>query len=174
MQNQNFPTLNFQDFIVADGDALKTDSRKVAAVFGKRHDDVLRSIRKRLADAGEWGVRNFAETPYTDPQNGQTYTMFDMTKDGFVFLAQKLTGRKAVQFQIAYIEAFNDMARFIKNQRDGLQYRYFQLELEHKNKKEKASFHGRGLNEWKGEKPVIEGAIKAIEEKMNPQLPFMH
>jgi ORF11CD3 domain len=60
----------------------------------------------------------------------------------------------------------------IKNQRYGLQCRYFELQLEHKGKKAKASICGRGPNEWKGEKPVIETALKSIEEKMNPQLPF--
>ena len=170
----DFPVLNFQDFIAADGDSLTTDSRKVAAVFGKRHDDVMRAIRKRVAEAGDWGVRNFTETPYSDPQNGQTYPMFNMTKDGFIFVAQKFSGTKAVQFQIAYIEAFNDMANFIKNQRNGLMYRYFELQLEHKAKKEKASICGRGLNQWKGEKPVIESKITAIEDEMNPALPFAH
>ena len=48
------PVLNFLDFITAEGDALTTDSLKVATVHGKRHDDVLRLIRKRIADAGEW------------------------------------------------------------------------------------------------------------------------
>jgi len=171
MDDQQFPVLNFQDFIAADGEVLTTDTRKVAAVFWKRHDDVLRATRNRIADAGQWGLRNFAESSYINEQ-GKVQPMFTMTKDGFAFLVQKFTGKKASQFQIAYIEAFNDMARFIQNQRTGLQYRYFELQLEHKGKKAKASFHGRGLNEWKGEKPVLEEAMKAIEEKMQPQLPF--
>lgn len=49
------PVLNFQEYISADGDTLLTDSRKVAFVFGKQHKDVLKAIRARLEDAGEWG-----------------------------------------------------------------------------------------------------------------------
>ena len=89
-------------------------------MFGKRHDDVLRTIRKRLVEAGDWGVRNFAETPYIDPQNGQTYSAYTMTKNGFVFLVQKFSGKKAVAFQIAYIEAFDAMAKLQHNIRYGL------------------------------------------------------
>lgn len=74
-----------------------TNTLKVTAVHGKRHDDVLRLVRKRLAEAREWGLRNFADTPYTDPQNGQTYPMFTMTKNGYGFLVAKLTGKLAVQ-----------------------------------------------------------------------------
>lgn len=172
----NFPTLNFQDFIVADGDNLTTDSLKVSAVFCRGHDNVLKAIRKLIADIPpSVALVNFNECfRINELANGKREPYFRMTRDGFVLLVMGFTGKKALGFKVAYIEAFNDMARYIKNQRDGLQYRYFQLELEHKNKKAKASFHGRGLNEWKGEKPVIEGAIKAIEEKMNPQLPFMH
>lgn len=60
VQDEKFPVLNFQDFISADGSVLTTDSRKVAAVFGKRHDHILRSIRKLLADLpAEHRVPNF-------------------------------------------------------------------------------------------------------------------
>ena len=96
--------------------------------------------------------------------------MFTMTKNGYAFLVGKMTGVKAVQFQIAYINAFDAMAEQIKNQRLGLQFRHFELQLIHKGKKAKASISGRDLNLWKGEKRVIEGAITALEEKMNPQL----
>lgn len=48
----------------------KTTSKDVAAFFKKRHDNVMRDIRNRLSDMGEWGVLNFEETHYIDPQNG--------------------------------------------------------------------------------------------------------
>lgn len=169
MKSESFPVLNFQDFIAADGDKLTTDTLKVAAVHGKRHNDVLRLVRQRIEEAGEWGLRNFAQSSYANEQ-GKEQPLFLMTKLGYAFLAGKLTGKKAVQHQIAFITAFDDMERYIKNQREGLQYRFFELQIEHRGKKEKASFHGRGLNEWKGEKPVLETAMQAITEKMNPQL----
>lgn len=38
------------------------------------------------------GVRNFAETPYIDAQNGQTYRSYDMDRDGFTLLAMGFHG----------------------------------------------------------------------------------
>lgn len=99
---------------IHDGKPVTT-SKNIAEVFEKRHDNVVRAIRSRIAEAGEWGVLNFEETPYTDEQSGQTYSMFTLTKDGFTFLVQKFTGKKAVQFQIAYIEQFNAMESALRN-----------------------------------------------------------
>src|SRR5690606_8608081 len=123
-------------------------------VFGKRHDDVLRAVRSRIKDAGEWGLRNFTETTYIDAQNGQTYPAFEMTKNGFVFLAQRFTGKKAAGFQIAYIEAFDAMAAYIKNQREGLQYQFLRKELEYKNRKGQVSSAAREMRSWRDEKPA--------------------
>lgn len=47
------PRLIFSEFISADGDELFTDSLKVAAVFGKRHADVLRAIENLLSTLPE-------------------------------------------------------------------------------------------------------------------------
>lgn len=84
-------------------------SRDVSIHFGKRHDDVLRRIRALLKQEPSLGLRTFAETPYTDPQNGVTYPAYDMTRDGFALLAMGFTGEKALRFKLAWIEAFNRM-----------------------------------------------------------------
>lgn len=170
MTQPNFPVLNFQDFVTAEGDQLTTDSLKVAAVHGKRHDDVLRLIRKRISEAGEWGLRNFAEGSYYNPSNQQNHPMFAMSKDGYQFLVGKMTGKKAVEHQIAFIEAFNAMAAYIKNQRDGLRYRCIEKELECKDSARRGSFHGRGLNQRKQEKPVLEAELAILQDMVQPSL----
>lgn len=108
MTDTNFPVLNFKDFISADGDRLTTDSRKVAAVHGKRHDNVVALIRKRIAESGGFGLLNFKESSYINEQS-KAQPMFHMTKNGYAFLVGKMTGKKAVQFQIAYINAFDSL-----------------------------------------------------------------
>lgn len=62
------------------------------------------------------GVTDFREPPYVHPQNGQTYRSFDMTRDGFTLLAMGLTGKKALQFKLRYIEQFNAMEAELKAQ----------------------------------------------------------
>ena len=86
-------------------------SRDIARVFEKRHDHVLRDIREIIERDPEWGVSNFGETPYIEPQNGQSYTEFYMNRDGFTLLVMGYNGEKAMQFKKAYIAAFNEMER---------------------------------------------------------------
>lgn len=89
-----------------------TTSLKVAKFFGKRHDAVLRDIRNLVDNCPkEFAAHNFVETPYTEGQNGQSYTMFILFRDGFMLLVMGYTGKKAMQIKIAYIEAFNAMGK---------------------------------------------------------------
>lgn len=93
---------------VVDGKPTTT-SVDVARKFGKRHDHVMRLIRNLIAQLPDGGVPNFGETPYTDSQNGQTYPAYRLTRDGFTLLAMGFTGKKALAFKLAYIDAFNRM-----------------------------------------------------------------
>ncbi|CAO3426730.1 Rha family transcriptional regulator [Azospirillum argentinense] len=95
------------------------NSRDVADCFGKRHDNVLRDVRSVIAETGQWGLLNFEEAPYVDPQNGQTYKAFAMTKNGFTYLVQGYTGSKAATFKIAYIDRFDAMESALKNRAAG-------------------------------------------------------
>ena len=89
-----------------------TTSIDVARHFGKRHDDVLRAIRNLLSQMPEEYRRNFAEVPmeYTNGMGGtQTAPAYRITRDGFTLLAMGFTGKKALAFKLAYIDAFNTM-----------------------------------------------------------------
>lgn len=97
-----------QNLVKVEDGKVVADSRTIAELFEKRHDDVLKAVRK-LDCSEDFSVRNFAETPYVHPQNGQTYKMYNMTRDGFTFLVMGFTGEKAAQWKEAYINAFNDM-----------------------------------------------------------------
>lgn len=162
--------LNYQDFIQVDGDELTTDSLKVAAVHGKRHDNVMKIARQRMAEAGAWGLLHFKETRYIDQQNGMTYPAIRMTQAGYQFLVGKMTGKKAVEHQIAFIEAFGAMAAHIKNQREGLSYRRAVHELSCKDSARRGSFHGKGLNERKQEKRELSIEEAALMSASNPPL----
>lgn len=92
--------------VLQDGEAL-ADSRDVAAYFGRRHDDVLRSYRN-LHCSTDFRARNFAEFKIND-LTGESLSHVMMTKDGFVFLAMGFTGEKAGAFKERYIAQFNAM-----------------------------------------------------------------
>lgn len=90
---------------------ITTTSTQIAQHFGKRHDTVLRAI-DNLECSAEYRLRNFAESSVDGamPNGGaRTYRTFNITRDGFVFLAMGFTGKEAAQWKEAYITAFNKM-----------------------------------------------------------------
>lgn len=101
--------------IMKDRQAV-TSSLNIAENFDKRHDHVLRDI-----DALEKDIPNFGEMFFetTEPDlYGRKRRVFYMNRDGFTLLAMGFTGRKALQFKLKYIEAFNQMESHIKQQLD--------------------------------------------------------
>ncbi len=84
-----------------------TTSRDVADYFGKRHERVLDKIRN-LDCSPSFNQHNFVSVSYTDSK-GEKRPMYEMTKDGFVFLVMGFTGKKAAAFKEAYIAEFNRM-----------------------------------------------------------------
>lgn len=103
---------------------IVTSSQAVAYYFEKDHGKVLRSIRSLLSfqETSEGMTKNghtpkwFYEYQYTNEQNHQTYPAFLMTRDGFTLLAMGFTGKKALEWKIRYIQAFNEMERKLKEQ----------------------------------------------------------
>lgn len=102
----------------ADG-KLTTTSLNVADVFGKRHDHVLRDIEQVKANVPESFAPNFGEMYNEVPVcNGTVRRLpyYRLTRDGLVLLVMGYTGKKALAFKIAYIEAFNAMESKLKEQ----------------------------------------------------------
>lgn len=88
------------------------DSQQVAKHFGKEHKHVLESIRNLTAENST--VKNmFYETTYIS-ERGREYPEFLMDRDGFTLLAMGFTGKEALQFKLAYINAFNEMEKKLK------------------------------------------------------------
>ncbi|UYW30364.1 phage regulatory protein/antirepressor Ant [Methylorubrum extorquens] len=85
------------------------DSRNVAAMFSKRHDNDMRDVRGLLGFEDTPCGRHFREATYVDPQNGQAYPHFLMDRDEFALVAMGFTGARATRWKLAYIEAFNRM-----------------------------------------------------------------
>lgn len=93
-----------------------TDSVKVSQVFGKEHKNILQTIRNMFSSAENSAhVKWFYESAYQDAQ-GKSRPMFIMNRDGFSLLAMGLTGKKAMQFKVGFIEQFNRMESLLKNQ----------------------------------------------------------
>ena len=115
-----------------------TTSRAIAEQFGKQHKHVIQSIESIVAELNgnglnfepvnepnfrpvnrEFAARNFFLTEYTD-EKGERRKQYILTRDGFTLLAMGFTGAKAMQFKVAYINAFNRMEQLIRGKGAGL------------------------------------------------------
>ncbi|EEI7791902.1 peptidase [Salmonella enterica] len=102
------PTLAQPEIRIINGQAV-TSSQDVADYFIKRHDNVIQKI-KNLECSSKFAALNFKESEYTDA-TGRKLPCYNITRDGFAFLAMGFTGKRAAQFKEAYINAFNQMEK---------------------------------------------------------------
>lgn len=96
-------------------DQVLTTSLKVAEVFEKEHKHVLDAVRKLFTAENSAVKQMFQESTYLNERN-QSQPMFVMNRDGFTLLAMSFNGKKALEFKIAYINAFNNMEAELKSQ----------------------------------------------------------
>lgn len=98
------------DLTIVDGH-ITTTTQQVAQHFGKIHRDVVRAI-ENMECGDEFRLRNFAQSSFEAPMpNGgmRNHNMYRITRDGFTLLAMGFTGKEAMQWKLAYLNAFNQM-----------------------------------------------------------------
>lgn len=92
-------------------------SRQIAESFEKRHDHVMRDIEDIMRGLPKNGdTPMFYKTEYVHEQNGQSYPMYLMNRDGFTLLAMGFTGKAALEWKLKYIAAFNEMEKKLTEQ----------------------------------------------------------
>lgn len=103
--------LQIIDLVKIHDSAAWTNSLIVADRFGKRHDDVLKSIRN-LECSEEFYQRNFKTASYLNEQS-KSQPMYELTRDGAMFLIMGFTGAEAARWKEAFIEAFNEAEKHL-------------------------------------------------------------
>ena len=96
-----------------DGE-LVVSSRQVAEDFGKKHKHVLEAIENIKAQNSAV-TKMFIESSYK-AGTGKNYKEYLLTRDGFSLLVMGFTGPEALEWKLKYIEAFNNMESYIKEQ----------------------------------------------------------
>lgn len=90
-----------------------TNSLLVAEKFGKEHGDVLKAIdalMSKMSDNQCKGYFDDTSIEVSQPNGGVRYSrVVVMNRDGFTLLVMGFTGKKALQFKLDYIAAFNAM-----------------------------------------------------------------
>ena len=102
-----------KDLVILQNEQATTTSLKVAEHFRKNHQHVMRDIRDLCEQISQSKIgraeeKLFELSNYIDAQ-GKTRPMYLMNRDGFSLLVMGFTGKKALQFKLDYINAFNKM-----------------------------------------------------------------
>lgn len=100
-----------KQLVVINNNQIVVSSKDIAEHFGKQHKDVLENIHNILA-AENSATKFYQET--THQNRGKDYKAYLMNRDGFSLLAMGFTGKKALQWKLKYIEAFNEMEETLK------------------------------------------------------------
>ena len=138
---------------------LTVSSKDVADHFGRVHRDVLRAIEEIIKETGRFGSESFAHSTYTSLQNKKLPQII-MNRDGFCFLVMGFTGKKATEWKIKYLEAFNKMEAMLKGEISVMAKLNEAIKLMEEDK-QIASGCGSGLAEWR---KVRKNHIKCVED----------
>ena len=105
------------DLVIMHEQQAVTTSLVLAEAFGKQHKNVIQAISSKINSAENSAQyrKMFAEATYTD-KSGKQNKMYYLNRDGFTFIAMGFTGKKADEFKLKYIDAFNKMEKQIKEQ----------------------------------------------------------
>lgn len=98
--------------------ALSTD---VAKYFGKNHFHVVRDIEKLIEKLPTCRASIFGASEVQIASNlknapAKLIKAYRMTRDGFTLLVMGWTGEKALQFKLAWLDAFNRMEEQLRKQ----------------------------------------------------------
>lgn len=102
-----------KDLVIIKNNELRTTSLKVAELFHKKHENVLKAIRK-VGCSQEDRLVYFDESSYLNEQNKEQ-PMYEITRDGLMYLIMGFTGKKAEQAKSAFIKAFNRMEKELRS-----------------------------------------------------------
>jgi len=92
---------------------LVTDSRDVAEMIGRPHNELMKSIRTYVEYLGQGNIPHtdfFIESNYHDVQ-AKPRPCYSLTKKGCDMVANKMTGEKGVLFTAAYVTRFEEMEK---------------------------------------------------------------
>lgn len=140
---------------------ILASSFEVAEKFGKEHSKVKRSIKsleKDVANFGEMFTLSYYEDSY-----GRKQEEYSMNRDGFSLIVMGFTGKKALEWKLKYIEAFNKMEEKLKQGSILTEEEKLKLQLFSKDVSEVAYAHNK----------LIELATTPLRQQIEEQKPLV-
>ena len=86
---------------------------QVAERFGRRHSDVIRAISNQRKNALVKERNLYRKSNYIDSK-GESRPMYLMNRQGFEILVMGFTGDRALEWKLAYSDAFSKMESIIR------------------------------------------------------------
>ncbi|EAH4950573.1 hypothetical protein D6651_08780 [Campylobacter coli] len=144
-------------------DQVTTTSLDIAAVFNKRHDNIIAKIETFPKDS--FTDLNFKASKYID-STGRILPCYKITRDAFSLLVMGFTGEKAYKWKVEFIKAFNEMEKRLRNieyeKHDKLAFRQ-SLGYKSQLKQQKLKYE----NEIKALKYDLEQSKNNFKDKLN-------
>ncbi|HEB7520675.1 TPA: Rha family transcriptional regulator [Campylobacter coli] len=144
-------------------DQVTTTSLDIAAVFNKRHDNIIAKIETFPKDS--FTDLNFKASKYID-STGRILPCYNLTRDGFSLLVMGFTGEKAYKWKVEFIKVFNEMEKRLRNieyeKHDKLAFRQ-SLGYKSQLKQQKLKYE----NEIKALKYDLEQSKNNFKDKLN-------
>ena len=160
---------DFNEMVTLQGNQVMTTSLKVAEYFGRKHKTILSLIRN-LNCSKKFNERNFVLINYID-QKGEAREIYNLTKDGCIFLIMGLTGEKAAQIKEAYIDAFNWKAEQLHKMQNNYLKQHNDLMRDYDKEKDIASMAGRLLRRWgRKKKPELINRMEKLKQQSQIEL----
>ena len=119
-----------------DNGTLTVSSLQVAEDFEKQHKHILNAISKLESEIqpAENSACYFLSSSYVDAK-GENRKCYNLTRDGFSLLVMGFTGKKALEWKLKYIEAFNLMEQKIRERYSDISPQLqFLIDMERKQK----------------------------------------
>lgn len=99
------------ELVTVQNNQVVVDSRSVAEHFEKAHKHILCSIDNLVAE--NWATKKCFQAEEAI-YRGRAFRYYLMNRDGFSLLVMGFTGRKALEWKLKYIQAFNWMEAKLK------------------------------------------------------------
>ncbi|EMJ6829688.1 phage antirepressor KilAC domain-containing protein [Clostridioides difficile] len=113
--------------IIKQNNKYLVESREVAELIEKDHNQLLRSIRGYISVLKQSAKLHtddfFIETTYKN-ENNQKYPCYLLTKKGCDMVANKMTGEKGIIFTAIYVTKFEEMEQELKEKQPKLPTTY--------------------------------------------------
>ncbi len=114
-----------EGLVIIRKDEAVCSSLQISNMFEKNHQHILRDIDKLTVQNRT--VKNMFQESSYKAENGQIYRMYYMNRDGFSLLVMGFTGKKALDWKLKYIQAFNEMEKQLK-ERQSIQWQQTRME----------------------------------------------